>query len=122
MKTIIFGLRRKAYYFFQTYKKHTKHVWNFIPIYLFIYYQIKTQTLVILKRHWTTSASSPFFFSKKVEIFIPLEGYAYVINTRAFLFATSIQLQRYKDFSFVGHFKKSTSKNTNTVVYGTLWG
>ena len=37
-----------------------------------------------------------------------------------------LQLQfSYKDirvFSFIHHFKKSTSKNTNTVAYGTLWG
>ena len=44
----------------------------------------------------------------------------YVINTCAFLLATSIQLQRYKGFSLIGHFKMSTSKNTNTVVYGTF--
>ena len=44
------------------------------------------------------------------------------MNACSFLRATSIQLQRYKDFSFIGHFKKSTSKNTNAVAYGTLWG
>ena len=34
-----------------------------------------------LKGHWTTSASSPeFFFKKKVEIFILLEVYTYVVN------------------------------------------
>ena len=75
----------------------------------------------LLKRHWTTSASSPIFFLK-IEIFLPLEGYTYVMIACSFLLATSIQLQRYKDFSFIGHFKKSTSKNTNTVAYGTLWG
>ena len=76
----------------------------------------------ILKRHWTTSASSPIFY-QKVSIFIPLKGYTYVMNTCSFLLAlTPIQLQRYEDFSFIGHFKKSTSENTNTVAYGTLWG
>ena len=62
-----------------------------------------------------------FFFFKKVEIFIPLEVYTYVIDACSLLLATSIQLQRYKDFSFGSHFKKSTSINTNTVAYETLW-
>ena len=31
-----------------------------------------------LKGHWTTSASSPDFFSKKGEIFIPIDVYTYV--------------------------------------------
>ena len=76
----------------------------------------------IIKEALDNFSLIPIFFSKKVEIFKSLEGYVYVINACAFLLATSIQLQRYKDFSFVGHFKKSTSKNTNTVVYGTLLG
>ena len=33
-----------------------------------------------LKGHWTTSASSPIFFFKKVEIFMPLEVYACVVT------------------------------------------
>ena len=33
-----------------------------------------------LKGHWTTSASSPIFFFKKVEIFISLEVYTYVVT------------------------------------------
>ena len=33
-----------------------------------------------LKGHWTTSTSSPDFFFKKVEIFIPLEVYTYVVT------------------------------------------
>ena len=39
------------------------------------------------------------------------------MNACSFLLATSVQLQRYKDFSFIGHFKKSTSENTNTVAF-----
>ena len=35
---------------------------------------------IFLKGHWTTSASSPFFFFKKVEIFISLEVYTYVVT------------------------------------------
>ena len=41
-----------------------------------------------LKGHWTTSASSPDFF-QKVEIFIPLEVYTYVVTAYLILFATS---------------------------------
>ena len=33
-----------------------------------------------LKGHWTTSASSTIFFFKKVEIFISLEVYTYVVT------------------------------------------
>ena len=46
----------------------------------------------------------PRFFSKKVEIFIPLEVYTYVVTACSILLATSTQLQRYLDFSFSSHF------------------
>ena len=46
----------------------------------------------------------PKFFFKKVEIFISLEVYTYVVSARPILFATSIQLQRYIIFSFGSHF------------------
>ena len=44
----------------------------------------------LLKGHWTTLASSPiFFFFKKVEIFIPLEVYTYVVTECLILLANS---------------------------------
>ena len=46
----------------------------------------------------------PQFFFKKVEIFIPLEVYTYVVTACSILFATSTQLQRYFNFSFSSHF------------------
>ena len=46
----------------------------------------------------------PQFFSKKVEIFIPLEVYTYVVTACSILLATSTQLQRYMNFSFGSHF------------------
>ena len=45
-----------------------------------------------------------FFFFKKVEIFIPLEVYTYVVTACSILLATSAQLQRYMNFSFSSHF------------------
>ena len=42
-----------------------------------------------LKGHLTTSASSPIFFFKKVEIFIPLEVYTYVVTACLILLVTS---------------------------------
>ena len=82
----------------------------------------KTFVLVV-KEALDNFSLIPIFFPKKIDIFIPLEGYTYVMNVCSFLLVTSIQLQqRYKDFSFSGHFKKSTSENTNTVANGTLWG
>ena len=59
---------------------------------------------LVLKGHRTTSASSPDFFSKKVEIFIPLEVYTYEVTACSILFATIAQLQRYMIFSFSSHF------------------
>ena len=49
-----------------------------------------TLRTVTLKGHWTTSASasSPDFF-KKVEIFIPLEVFTYVVTACLILLATS---------------------------------
>ena len=41
------------------------------------------------KWHWTTSTSSPDFFQKKIEIFIPLEVYTYVVTACLILLATS---------------------------------
>ena len=58
-----------------------------------------------LKGHWTTSASSPILF-KKVDIFIPLEVYTCEVTACSISLATSIQLQRYMNFSFSCHFKK----------------
>ena len=46
----------------------------------------------------------PRFFFKKVEIFIPLEVYTYVVTACSILLATSAQLQRYMNFSFSSHF------------------
>ena len=46
---------------------------------------IKKNLKLILKGHWTTSASSPDFFFKKVEIFIPLEVYTYVMYAQSYL-------------------------------------
>ena len=37
----------------------------------------------------------PIFSPQKVNIFIPLEGYTYVMDACSFLLATSVQLQRY---------------------------
>ena len=45
-----------------------------------------------------------FFFFKKVEIFIPLKVYTYVVTACSILLATSAQLQRYMNFSFSSHF------------------
>ena len=50
-------------------------------------------------------------FKKKVEIFILLEVYNYVMTACLILLATSTLLQRYVNFSCSGHFKKSTLKN-----------
>ena len=49
-----------------------------------------------LKGHWTTSASSPIFFLKKVEIFISLEVYTHVVTACYILHGAATQLQRYK--------------------------
>ena len=62
--------------------------------------------LTSLKEHWTTSASSPRFFFKKVEIFIPLEVYTYVMTACSIFLSTSTQLQRYMTFCFSNHFLK----------------
>ena len=48
---------------------------------MLLYQSVMSKKLVIiLKGHWTTSASSPIFFFKKVEIFISLEVYTYVVT------------------------------------------
>ena len=109
----------------QTFLKVLQNALIFWSIFLFTRANIKTSLKVLqnaLKRHWTTSASSPIFFQKSWDFYTIRRIYLYVINACTFLLATSIQLQRYVDFSFISHFKKSTSKNTNIVVYGTLWG
>ena len=59
----------------------------------------------------------PRFFSKKVEIFIPLEVYPYVVTACSILLATSTQLQRYLNFYFrPAIFKSRLLKTAATVV------
>ena len=48
---------------------------------------------------------------KKVEIFIPLEVYTYLVTTCLILLTTSTWLRRYEIFSCSGYFSKSTLKN-----------
>ena len=75
---------------------------------------------VLFKEALNNFSLIPNFFFQKSWDFYTIRRICYVINACVFLLATLIRLQRYKDFSFVGHFKKSTSTNTNRVVYGTL--
>ena len=67
---------------------------GYIHIYLYNVdcYMLSWLRHVYLKGHWTTSASSPNFFFNKVEIFIPLEVYTYVVTACSILLATSAQL------------------------------
>ena len=66
---------------------------------------------IILKGHWTTSASSPICFQKRIEILIPLEVNIYVVTACSILLANSTHLQRNMHFSFLSYLLKSTLKN-----------
>ena len=77
---------------------------------------------MLLRGHWTISASSQDFF-KKVEIFIQLEVlYIYAVTACSILLATSTQLQRYI-FLSVAIFKSRLLKMAATVMiveFGTI--
>ena len=65
----------------------------------------KTQKRHTVKEALDNLSLIPYFFPQKVEIFIPSEVYTYVIDACSFLLATSIQLQKYKDFSLAAILK-----------------
>ena len=80
--------------------------------------------LSYLKGHWTTSALSPFFFFKKVEIFIPLEVYTYVATVCLILLATSTNYEDKQIFLAAAIFKSLLSKmaaTAMTVEFGTIY-
>ena len=72
-----------------------------------------------LKGHWTSSTSSPTF-SKKVEIFIPLEVLALVMTACGVLRSRLTYFWGYMNISSIFYFSKSTSINTQ--LFSSLWG